>query len=181
MDEPIDMTVKMAEVRKEPQLVLDLVPNHVVDLVFPLMKPYAQDLAEKSLGEYTVYDVYMQARWGTSHLFLGYIVPDVEAYRSMDLMTRILDPKVEKEFAGYVLVKHSFNEKAPHIWQAVIIPKYQGTNILEIGCKYLEEEFRKIGIGEVSMSSLRAGWHDTAAKLGFAETFTIYRKKLSQE
>ena len=192
-----DMTLKITEpsvvtetliVPKEPQLVMESISPDMIDYLWHLMKPLVGELAERSLGEFTVDYTYAKVKWGSTNLFYGYIVEDKDKYMEANenvsplenKYRRIFNSKTRKEFAGYVLVEFNPNEvKPPHIWQLAIIPKYQNTNILALGSKYIEDEFRKIGCKEITMTAIREGWHSKAPAMGFQETFTLYRKKLN--
>ena len=193
-----EMTVKIVEspvvvestpvvVNKEPQLVMELITPDMIDFLFHHIKPLVEEIAKTSLGEFTTDFTYAKIKWGSTNLFYGYVVDDVEAYNRLDetisplenKYRRIFNSKVKKEFAGYVLVEFNPNEtKPPHIWQLGILPKYQNTNILALGQKYVEAEFKKIGAKEITMSAIRAGWQEKAPQMGFQETFTLYRRKL---
>lgn len=182
MSEETDMTVKVidpTEVKKDPQLVLVLVQPLAFDAVMARMKTLAEEMAEKSGGEYSLYTTYLQCKWGTTQLYYGYVVQDIEAFKKLNEFEQHMNPNIEREFVGYVIISHKLDTNIPpHIWQASIIPKYYGTNVFELGVKEIEKVLRSWGAKEYTMSSPRSGWQDKAVKMGFNETFTIYRHKL---
>ena len=184
----VEQAPVVAAVKKEPQLVLELITPDIVDFVFSMIKPMVDELAAQSQGEYTTDYTYAKIKFGAMSLFYGYIVDDKDEYLKADLkvnpleqrMKRLFDDRIKKEFAGYLLIEYNPNEpKPPHIWQLSILPKFHNTNIFELGQTCLIEEFKKVGAKEITMASSRAGWHDLAIKMGFVETFTIYRKKFA--
>ena len=172
-------------VAKKPEFILELIPPDCANYLFPIIKPLVDDLAEKSLGEFTTAFTYSKVLFGAVQLWYGYVVDDKEEYLKVDEKVspmenkyrRLFNSKVKKDFAGYILIEFNPNDpKPPHIWQIAILPKYQNTNIMELGQEALLKEFDAIGIKELTMSTSRAGWQDIAPKMGFVETFTIYRK-----
>lgn len=188
-----DMTLKIVESNeiaapsKEPQLVLELITPDVVDFLWTQMKPLVDELSEMSGGEFTTDYTYSKVKWGSTNLFYGYVVDDKDEYMKPDInispvenkYRRIFNNKVKKEFAGYILLEFNPNDHIPpHVWQVVITPKFRNTNILELGQKYIEEEFVKIGAKEITMAALRHGWGKKVESMGFKETFTLYRKKI---
>ena len=178
-----DTTIKtevVEEVKKQPELILEEIPPSIFNYptVYPLMQTLAKEMADASLGEYTLQDTMLCIKFNPSILYYAYVVPDKEVYLGFDHTRRVTDPKIEREFAGYALV--TFNGNAPpHIWQAAIIPKYYHTNVLDNGFKALLKDLvGKFQPKEITMSALREGWEDKAKGMGFKSTFTVYRKKI---
>lgn len=185
IEKPIEPVPVVVE--KKHELIMELITPDVAAYLFPLAKPLIDDLAAKSLGEFTTDYTYAKIIWGSTQLFYGYIVEDKEEYLKVDEKVsplenkyrRLFNSKVKKDFAGFVLIEFNPNDpKPPHIWQLAILPKYQNTNILELGQTAILGEFKNIGCKEITMSASRLGWQELAPKMGFVETFTIYRKKL---
>lgn len=156
---------------KQPQLVMEQTPcfSPLVNMVWPTIKPCAEELAAQSFKEFDVYDVYKEIYFGSALLFMGYIVDDREAYEKGD-------PSVKKTFVGYVLVK--LEKNAAHIWQVYIVEAHRHTNVFELGYAWLEAELKKIGAKQLSMSVSKLHWDNACKKIGFTETFTLYRKDL---
>ena len=193
-----EMTLKIVEtpvaveatpiVNKEPQLVMELITPDMTDFLFHHIKPMVDEFIKASLNEHiATVDIYNKIKWGSVNLFYAYVVDDLAEYMKSDenisplenKYRRIFNSKVKKEFAGYALVEFKLNEtKPPHIEQSAILPKFQKTNILELGQKYIEEEFKRIGAKEIVASTIRAEMHDKMIQMGYVEAYTIYKKKL---
>jgi hypothetical protein len=50
---------------------------------------------------------------------------------------------------------------------------------MELGLNFICEQAKKIGAAYLSFSSNRKGWERVAKSFGFKETYTIYRKRLT--
>lgn len=183
IEKPIETGLVVVE--KKPEFILELIPPDCAVYLFPTIKTLVDDLAEKSLGEFTTALTYSKVLFGAVQLWYGYVVDDKEEYLKVDEKVspmenkyrRLFNSKVKKDFAGYILIEFNPNDpKPPHIWQISILPKYQNTNIIQLGQEALLKEFDLIGIKELTMSTSRNGWQEIAPKMGFVETFTIYRK-----
>ena len=151
VEKPIDTTTTV--IVKKPELIMELISPDIVDYLFSLAKPLIDELAARSLGEFTTDFTYAKIKWGSTSFFYGFIVEDKDEYLKVDEKVspmenkyrRLFNSKVKKEFAGFVLIEFNPNEtKPPHIWMLSIVPKYQNTNILELGQNFKLEEFKKI-------------------------------------
>lgn len=185
-----EMTLKLIEkstetVKKEPQLVMEIITPDIIDYLWHDMQPYVE--AEcKNNGEYAPVDVYSKIKWGGTNLYFFYIVSDLDSYyKGMDKKSpagkyqRLFDGNTKKDFAGYVLVDFNLQDKKPPaIWQAVVAPKYENHNVYELGFKYLEKEFKELGMKYITMSGLRKDVHDKAMAMGFKEMHTVYKLNL---
>lgn len=160
-----DMTIKETVPESQgPQLIIEPVPclSPLVNMVWPTVKPHIEELASQSHGDFTVYDVYKEVFYGSAFLLLGYMVDD----------------KKEKKFIGFVIYK--LEKTAAHIWQTFIIPEYRATNVFDLGYRWIESELKKTGAEYISMSIDKGQWHHSMQKLGYSETFTIYRKRIKE-
>ncbi|MBI5560575.1 MAG: hypothetical protein HY883_04815, partial [Deltaproteobacteria bacterium] len=121
--------------KKENQLVMEIIPclSPLLSMAWPTIKPLVEELAEKSMGEFTVFDVYKEIYFGSVTLYMGSVVEDKEAYESGE--------PTKKTFAGYALVR--LEKNSAHIWQIYIMPEYRMTNLFEVGCEWVEQEVRK--------------------------------------
>ena len=185
------MTDRIEEIKEEtkasekyPILAMRYVHFNDVeaDIALEMVRPYVTDLAKKS-GEYSFANIKQLIYSRALVLYLGYTVKadeDKEAIEHLGTKIQDIDP-IDKDFAGYILVEPNFITRRAHIWQAFIMPKYQGTTLLKVGMNWLEKMLKeKNDIATVTMSSPKEGWHKAAAELGFAETYTItgYRKEI---
>lgn len=168
-----------------PHLALRFVLPFTVEMAksIEMIKPMATVLAEKSKGEYTFAHIWQGIWPGHCHLYMVYAAKSEEGQKKIeDLETGWFELKgIEKEFAGYVVIKWEFGGTTAHIWQAVLEPKYNSTNALQIGLNKIEEKLKWLAIENVTLSSPRSGWRDMAIRLGFEETFSIYRKSLKKD
>ena len=158
-----------------PQFVLEQVPclSLLVNMVWPTIKPYVQELAGESAGEFSEMDVFQEVMYGSAFLYMGYMVKDAEAYKKGE--------PVEKTFVAYAIAKLNTKLYGPdtvHVWQACIVPEYRNTNVFELGWMKLREEFTKMGAKKVSLSAKRDNWIHVCQKLGLKETFAVFRGDL---
>lgn len=153
-----------------PQLVMEPVPcfSPLVNMVWPTIKTIVEELARESYGEFESFDVFKEIYFGSAFLYMGYMVEDKERYDRGE--------EVKKTFVGYAIVK--LDKSSAHIWQVYIVPEYRATNVFEIGYLWIEAEMKKVGARYMSLSAQRALWGSACQKLGYNETFTIFRKKL---
>lgn len=137
-------------------------PKPLFDESFAIVKPYVEELAKVSGGEYTAYEVGHAIMHGAAHLYMGFLV----------------DPGTQtKTFVGYMIVR--YEPRSIHIWQAYILPQYRNTNLLQLGADYFEEEVKKMGGAHISFSTTKE-WGPTIEQMGFRQTFIIYRKDLTK-
>lgn len=162
MENPVVGAVKMAEIvpPESPQLVIELAqtyPKERFDAAWSEIKPFVEELAEASAGEYDAYTVAHALLFGTAHLYVG----------------RLMNPA--RTFVGYMLIR--YEPQSVHIWQAYIVPEFRKTNVFHMGADYIEREFKKMGAKHITFSATRE-WGEVIEKMGFTRTFTIWRKPL---
>lgn len=183
----IETIKEMPKEEIEPKLVLGQVPCFNVQLVgalWTLIKPQVEKFAAESVGEYTVNDVWQSIYFGKSFVYFSYLSQDGKdieyANRGSEfaniLALRYLTQKKEKDLCGFMIVR--LDPDSVHIWNAYIYPKYQNTNIFELGYKAVEEVLKNIGTPAITFSSIRKGWDAQVEKIGFKKVYTIYRKTL---
>lgn len=176
-----EMTLKIVEtaqagnIVKEPQLVIEEIPpfKPMVDTIWPLVSKHIEELAKNSLGEFELSDVYVNlCENSRTSILIGSMINDQEAYRKGE--------KVDKKFAGFVVVRMDPPSHSYHIWLVHIQPEFRNTNVFEIGYKWIEENIKKYGFKHVTISAFKdTGIGTLIDKIGFKETFTIYRKELN--
>lgn len=179
----ISMEIKKDEVPKPvPQLIMGTLPcgtayEPLLRIAWNTIKPYVIELASKTNGEYSEYDVYLKLWNGNCSLHMAYMDDSckVTEANSGDMVVKHLSSPL-KDFVGYVITR--LDEKSVHIWQVVIMPEYQNTNAFKLGYKFLEDYIKYTGAKEITFSTQREGWHKQCVDLGFAELYTVYRKSL---
>ncbi|NKE69905.1 hypothetical protein [Candidatus Manganitrophus noduliformans] len=154
--------IRMAEVvpPESPQLHIELAvtfPKDKFDAIWSEIKPFVEELAAASAGEYDAYSVAHALLFGTAHLYVG----------------RLTNPA--RTFVGYLLIR--YEPQSCHIWQAYIAPEFRKTNVFQMGADYIEREFKKMGAKQITFSATRE-WGEVIEKMGFTRTYTIWRKSL---
>lgn len=155
---------------KKQKLVLKAAPPYspMINMIWPTIKPFVQELADASFGEFTVWDTWLRIFYGPYVLYAGYIVDDIDAYNAGKPYT--------ETFAGYLIILYDKESKGVHIWQAFILPQFRGVELLKEGYSEIEKEFSKMGSPYMSVSASRKDWHDFLRSIGYTETYTVYRK-----
>ena len=187
METVVPMVLKTEEkVKPMPQLIIGTVPcgtgyEPLHRLAWKLIKPYVDDLANKTQGEYTSYKVKTNLWSGQASLHLGYMDDsgEVTADNVGDMVVKHLINNPKKDFVGYIITR--LDPDSIHIWQVVVMPEYQNTNAFKLGYGYLEGYFKEIGDMDITFSTLRDGWHKQCQELGFTEIYTVYRKSLKDK
>lgn len=181
-------TIKETEIKEiEPKLIIGQVPCFNVQLagaIWTLIKEQVGKFAEASAGEYTINEVWQSIYFGKSFVYFSYLTKDEKdieyANRGNEfanvLALRYLTQKKEKDLCGFIVVR--LDENSAHIWNAYTYPKYQNTNIFELGYEALEKLLKDIGTPAITFSSNRLGWGKKIKEIGFKEIYTIYRKEL---
>lgn len=169
----------MDKIENKANLVMGLVPclnNYFISIVWPVVKPYIEKLAQKSNGEYDIYRIWKDIYYGNVHLYVAYYSEEeVKPENYQEKIVHFLQTP-DKNFVGYAIVR--FEATHAHIWQAYITEKYQNTTALSTAFNYIENTVKDIGAPYISFSTMREGWHGMSAKLGFTETYTVYRKEI---
>lgn len=176
---------KIEEQNKEvnPSIIIGQIPcefQAARNVAWDIIRPYVEDFAEKSEGEYKAYHVIESIKASRAFLFMGYINrgAPIPVDRFQESFAGFLE-KGEKDFFGYVLLR--FDLDSVHIWQAYIKEEYQNTDILDNSFKYIEKEMKRYSVPYLTFSSPRLGWSQMCKRLGFKEIYTIYRKKLERD
>ena len=185
----VDMVEEIKEVKadeKYPILAIRRVwpVGEEIHCAINLIKPQSTELCKISAGEDTFESVAYHLGCGLATLYMGFTVKTEEDKKILEDEQTSFDKMmaVTRDYAGYVITKfHPGLPRNIHIWQVSILPKYQNTTLRNIGLRELEKRFKENGTEEITMESMREGWHEDAAKLGFVETFTKYRKSLKQQ
>jgi GNAT superfamily N-acetyltransferase len=146
---------------------------------WPMVKDDVKEMAEASKGEYTDYQVYQAVYYGQAHLYLGFVdrtgqVPDNQAQAFV--ANKILNGEA-KDLAGFMIVR--MDATAVHLWQGFVKPEFQGENVLELAIEYIKQQAKNTGAPHLSFATYRKGWERAAKKLGFEETYTIFRCRLN--
>lgn len=142
------------------QLTLELAvcyPKEKLDPVWDQIKPYVEELANASAGEYNAYSIYNSLLFGVSHLYMGYL------------------NDANRTFVGYLVI--SFKPDSVHIWQAYIMPAFRHTNVFQMGAGHIEAEVKKTGCRTITFSATK-DWSGMIEKIGFVQGNTIFRKEL---
>lgn len=176
------MEIKTEEAVKPivPQLIMGLIPclnERFLKIAWDVIKPYVEELANKTNGEYGIYDIWQSIWNGRCNLHMAYMDSSGRATPENTgelFIEHLTNPK--KDFVGYVITR--LDSQSVHIWQVTIMPEYQATNAFKLGYQYLENYLKNIGTPCITFSTQRDGWHKMCLELGFIETYTNYRKVL---
>lgn len=185
----MDMEIKTVEPEQEkkvtPQMALANIPcldMFLLDTAWKLIKPVEEEFAKLSLGEYTIWDVYLSILYGGKHLYLAYL--DSEGKVGHDqfrpyVLNCLAKNWVEK-WMGFMILE--FGKTEMHIFQAYITPEYQKTDALQRGLEWLKEEARSKGAPALSFDAQaeRTGWDKIGPKLGFQKINTRFRISLKE-
>lgn len=165
--------------------VIEMKNRQFLNMAWKIIKTYAKEIADSSLGEYDESRVYLELLDGYSTLFMFYL--DNTQNITLENMQEIFITKhlgtqtPEKDFVGYVIVKYDAIGKTMHTWQVYIKDEYRNNKqIVEIAIKFLEGHALDIGLSYSTFASTRQGMGGIAKSLGYSETFTIYRKQVKK-
>jgi len=160
--------VKILKLKSTPCLI-----KPMLDMDWAIVKPYVEELAFKSMGDFTSYSTYKELFIGRATLIIGYLLDenDVESFSQ--------GREVEKEFVGYIIIK--FEETSYHIWQLYILPKYRNAEYLRDGFDEILKDAKNTGAPTLSVSAIKDEFNNTLNRFGMKETFTIYRKDLQEK
>lgn len=185
----IETIKEIKEEETEPKLILGQVPclnTQLIGAVWELIKDQVKIFAEESCGEYTQNDVWQSIYFGKSFVYFSYITKDEKdieyANRGSEfantLALRYLTQKKEEDFCGFMIAR--LDPESVHIWNAYVTPKFQNTNIFEIGYKAVEKTLQDIGTPAITFSSTKRAWGKKIKEIGFDEVYTIFRKELGE-
>jgi hypothetical protein len=173
--------VKKNEEVKNPSMLMGIIPclNALfIDSAWSMIREEVEKLANASLGEYTMYQVYQAVFFGQAHLYLYFSDPSgkVTDENSQAFILDKVSRRDKDGFIGFIIAR--MDPSGMHLWQTFVSPEYGGKNVLELGLEFMVKQAKNIGCKYLSFSTLRKGWQKIAPELGFEETFTIYRRKI---
>ena len=164
---------------QEPKLIMGLIPSASrfhLGIAWPMIQPGLAELSQESLGEWDPWEVFLGIYHGSMQLHMAYLDRTGEATNEKFQEVFVEKLKTpEKDFVGFTVIQ--LLPKATHIFAAYIMPDYRGTNVLEVGFKFLESEIRKTPCPYISLST-RPDVSGALRRLGFQEAYMTYRKKL---
>ena len=163
--------------KPESKLVVGMIPCFnlfFLDKVWPIIGPGLEELANRSLGEFTPWSIRNKIYLGSLHLYMAYI--DQEGTATEDKFQEIFAERLRTPEVGFVWFGITeLRETSFHIYAAYIAPEYRGFDVVKSAMKYAESVARKAKAPALTLASEK----DTAFKsLGFVETTTNYRKNL---
>jgi hypothetical protein len=168
-----------AETRKK--LMIGIIPclNELfMRAAWKMIKDDVKKIADASMGEYTDYQVYQAIYFGSAHLYLGFVdrsgkVPDDQAQAFVS--NKLINGE-EKDLVGFLVAR--MEPTSVHLWQGFVKPEFSKENVLEMSIEYIKQRSKETGAPSLSFSTFRKGWERISEKLGFVETYTMYRCSL---
>lgn len=163
----------------EAKLVIGLIPavnRFALDIVWPVIRPGVQEVAQLCEGEWDPYRVWKEVFGGTMHLYMGYLdrTGQAKPENFQEMFTQRLRNPFE-DYAGFMAVQ--FLDTSAHVFAAYIMPAFRNSNIWQVGYDYIEAEVRKIGCPYLSVS-MPHSTVESMKRRGFVEVMTNMRKKL---
>lgn len=145
-----------------------------------LINQEVDNIIEHVGDEYNTLDVYGELHFGTSTLLLFY-APDIEELPPQEkqqemVINTLAGREPSKDFAGFLIYRLNRAKPMVHIWQAFSKPEF--TEAVPDALARFEKLVKTFGAKSLTFASSRRGWGANAAKFGFSEGQTIYRKGL---
>lgn len=165
----------------EPKVAMGIVPclnDLYVSAAWKVIKPIEEQFVKDSMEEYSLMEVWTKIFYGQAFLYMGYLDPTGKITEDQNqpfilgkLATNPLD-----NFVGFILLR--FDPNAIFVWQVYIDQKFQNTNLIPGGLEWLKKLAKEKGAPYLSFSSYRKQWEKVAPRLGFSETYSVFRCKL---
>jgi GNAT superfamily N-acetyltransferase len=176
----IKETPKIEE-QKNQAMLMGIVPclNALfIDSAWSMIREEVEKLADASLGEYTMYQVYQAVFFGQAHLYIYFADPSGKV-ADENSQAFILDKISRRDRSGLIgFIVARMDPSGMHLWQVFVYPEYSGKNVLDVGLEFMVKQAKNIGCKYLSFSTSRKGWQRVAPELKFEETFTTYRRKI---
>jgi hypothetical protein len=149
----------------------------VLDAVMKVISDGVKEVASYSQGEYDAFSVTRDLQSGRSQLLMIYSVDDekLEQMKNFEIMLFKLLRQPAEGYMGFVI--YQLHENSFHVFQAYLKPEYQQLENVRFVHDELEKIAKSLSAPYISLST-RDEMSNLALKMGFAKTYTTYRKKL---
>lgn len=145
----------------------------VVLALWPVVLPAMKELADASMGEFTVDDIRDKLWRGPAQLYVVYATDDVPASEGRS------SRRAKEEYAGFFTAIVDGPARSFHLWNVYAVEKYRNQEFIGAAYKRIEDNCREQGISYISMGAKADVWDRYLVdKLGYTKTFTTYRKQV---
>jgi hypothetical protein len=185
----VDIEVRPQQLEKEaiPKLAMGIIPclnDFYVSAAWKIIKPIEEDFVKKCLEEYSLLEVWSKIFYGQAFLYMGYLDPSGKVTEEMSQAFVIdkLANNPKENWVGFVLLR--LDPNGMFLWQVWIEPQYRGTTVLTGGLEWLKKLSRDRGCpylgGASYLENVDQDVAEIAKKLGFTQTYTVFRMSLKE-
>lgn len=167
----------------EPKVAMGIIPclnEFYVSAAWKLIKPIEEKFVKDCLEEYSLMEVWSKIFYGQAFLYMGYLDPTgkVKEEDSQAFVIDKLAKNPSENWVGFILLR--LDPNAMFVWQVYIEPQFQKTTVFSGGLEWLKKLAKDRGCPYLAFSSYRKEWEMVSSKIGFTETYTVFRASLKE-
>jgi ribosomal protein S18 acetylase RimI-like enzyme len=159
------------------QVMMGVIPCKelfVLNKALTIARKGIEELVNITGGEDTYFNVTAGLFNGTKQLLMIYEnTENIEPEKEQLSVLRKLFSEDGANYVGHIIFE--LWPQSLHIYQAYLLPQYQGQDIVRQLYEKMEKETRLMGAPYMSFATTRT---DQAKHFGFVEVYSMYRKKM---
>jgi len=168
----------VVDITPKPQIVVGLIPcqnRYYLDLVWPIIRPGVQELANMSLGEISDFKIWSEIYGGSLQLYLIYTnsIPIKAGVNQEAFIEKLKTP--DKDFVGFYVIQ--LLQTSVHVYLAWVQPEYRQSQMISRAGEFVEEQAKNMGAPYLSVAT-HPMFSDALIKRGYTPTTHNFRKKL---